>query len=120
MDFAADAASGRVAGRGSRRGPAHCPAPKKYWSQRVIQRSWSVCLTMETIDPNVRAILDDIVIEDDGVQFIRNYARWVKTLTNLPPKANSRIFVQLAVLAKQFSDANCKPVAMSLAALARF
>jgi hypothetical protein len=74
---------------------------------------------MEAVEPTVRAILDDIVIQDDGVKFIDNYARWVKTLTKLPPKENSRVFVQLAVLADQFLDADCSSVAMNLAALAR-
>jgi hypothetical protein len=74
---------------------------------------------METMEPTVRAILDDIVIQDDGAQFIDNFASWVKCLRERPRKENSRVFVQLAVLAGQFLDADCKSVAVSLAALAR-
>jgi hypothetical protein len=74
---------------------------------------------MEAIEPTVRAIMDDIVIRDDGAQFIDNFASWVKSLRERPRKENSRIFVQLAVLAGQFRDADCKSVAVSLAALAR-
>ena len=73
----------------------------------------------EAIEPRVRAILDDVVIQDDGLAFVDNYASWVMVLRKLPPKENSRIFVQLAVLAKQFFEADCKPVARSLASLAR-
>jgi hypothetical protein len=51
--------------------------------------------------------------------FIDHYASWVKTLSTLPPKENSRVFVQLAVLAGQFFDADCRSVATNLAALAR-
>ena len=75
---------------------------------------------MEAVDPTVRAILDDIVIEADGAAFIGNFARWVKTLRALPNKEDSRIFVQLAVFADEFLEADCKSVAVSLAALARF
>jgi hypothetical protein len=74
---------------------------------------------MEAIEPTVRAILDDIVIQHDGVKFIDNYASWVKALRKLPPTENTRVFVQLAVLAGQFFDADCTSVAMNLAALAR-
>jgi len=74
---------------------------------------------MEPIEPTVRAILDDIVIEDPDVAFIGNFARWVKTLRALPDKENSRVFVQLAVLADEFLEAECTSVAVSLAALAR-
>jgi len=74
---------------------------------------------MESIEPIVRGILDAIVIQDDGVKFIANYASWVKALRELPPKQNSRIFVQLAVLARQFFDADCRSVGMNLAVLAR-
>jgi len=74
---------------------------------------------MEAIEPTVRAILDDIVIRDDGVQFINNYASWVKSLRERRGKKNSRVFVQLAVLARQFLDADCRSVAVSLAVLAR-
>jgi len=75
--------------------------------------------TPEAIDPTVRAILDDVVIEGEGITYIENYPSWVLELRKLPPKENSRVFVQLAVLARQFFDADCKSVAASLAALAR-
>src|SRR5438552_3971089 len=74
---------------------------------------------MEAIEPTVRAILDDIVIQGDDVKFIENYASWVMALREQPRKENGRVFVQLAVLAGQFLDADCKSVAVSLAALAR-
>ena len=74
---------------------------------------------MEAIEPTVRAILDDVVIEDDGVRFIRNYADWVIALSHLPRDQYSRVFVQLAVVADQFLEADCGSVAVSLAALAR-
>src|SRR5258708_7466014 len=73
---------------------------------------------MEAIEPTVRAIMDDIVIQDDGAQFIDNFSNWVMYLRRRPRKENSRVFVQLAVLARQFLDADCKPVAVNLAALA--
>jgi hypothetical protein len=73
----------------------------------------------EAIEPAVRAILDDVAIHDDGLAFVHNYANWVMALRKLPPKENSRVFIQLAVLAKQYFDAGCNPVAGSLAALAR-
>ena len=74
---------------------------------------------MEAIVPTVRSILDDVVIQDDGLAFVDNYATWIMALRKLPPKENSQLFVQLAVLAKQFFDADCKSVARSLGALAR-
>ena len=74
---------------------------------------------VEAIEPAVRAILDDVVIEDDGVRFIRNYADWVMALRQLPRDECSRVFVQLAVVADQFLEAECGSVAVSLAALAR-
>jgi hypothetical protein len=74
---------------------------------------------VEAIEPTVRAILDDVVIEDDGARFIRNYADWVMTLRQLPRDECSRVFVQLAVVADQFLEADCGSVAASLAALAR-
>ena len=74
---------------------------------------------MEAIEPTVRAILDDVVLRDDGAQFIDNLADWIVVLRKRPRKENSRVFVQLAVLAQQFRDAGCKSVAVSLAALAR-
>jgi hypothetical protein len=74
---------------------------------------------VEAIEPTVRAILDDVVIEDDGVRFIRNYADWVVALRQLPRGGRSRVFVQLAVVADQFLEADCDAVAVSLAALAR-
>lgn len=67
----------------------------------------------------VRAIMDDIVIRDDGAAFIDNYADWVMRLRELKRQEASRIFVQLSVLARQYLDAGCKPVAVSLAVLAR-
>lgn len=74
---------------------------------------------METVEPTVRAILDDIVIREDGLAYINNYASWVKTLRNLKAKENPRLFVQLAVVARQFFDADCKSLSVSLATLAR-
>jgi hypothetical protein len=74
---------------------------------------------LEEIEPTVRAILDDVVIQEDGVAYVDNYPSWVMALRKLPPKENSRVFVQLAVLARQFFDADCKPVASGLATLAR-
>jgi len=73
----------------------------------------------EALAPQVRAILDDVVIKEDGLAFVNNYVDWVMTLRKLPAKEHSRVFVQLAVLARQFSAAGCKPVASSLASLAR-
>jgi hypothetical protein len=70
------------------------------------------------MEPTVRAILDDVVIRD-GLAFVDNYASWAMALRKLSPAENSRLFVQLAVLARQFFDAECKSVAASLAALAR-
>ena len=75
--------------------------------------------TMEAIEPTVRAILDDIVLQDDGAQFVDNYSKWVVHLRRRPRKENSRSFVQLAVLARQFLDADCTTVATSLSTLAR-
>jgi hypothetical protein len=74
---------------------------------------------MEAITPTVRAVLDDVVIRDDGVTYIDNFAKWAKTLRTLPREENPRVFVQLAVLADEFLDADCKSLALSLAALAR-
>jgi hypothetical protein len=74
---------------------------------------------MEAIEPTVRAILDDVILRDDGAQFIENFSDWVMYLRKRPHKENSRVFVQLAVLARQFLDADCKSLAVSLAALAR-
>jgi hypothetical protein len=73
----------------------------------------------EAIERVVRAILDDVVIREDGLAFVNNYARWEVALSALSPKENSRVYLQLAALAKQFFDAGCKPVADSLAVLAR-
>lgn len=73
----------------------------------------------KAIDPTVRAILDDVVIQGEGCSFVDNYVTWIMTLRKLPPQENSRVFLQLAALARQFFDADCKPVATSLAALAR-
>jgi hypothetical protein len=73
----------------------------------------------EAIDPTVRAILDDVIIQDDGLAFVDNYVSWIMALRKLSAKENPRIFLQLAVLARQFFDADCKTVALSLAALAR-
>ena len=73
---------------------------------------------MEAIEPIVRAILDDVVI-DGGVNFISNYASWVRVLRGLPAANSGRVFVQLAVVAGQFLEADCKSVATSLAVLAR-
>ena len=75
--------------------------------------------TGEAIHPTVRAILDDVIIKDDGLAFVDNYVNWVMALRKLPAKENTRVFIQLAVLARQFFDAGCKPVALSLASLAR-
>lgn len=73
----------------------------------------------EPLDPQVRAILDDVVIPDNGPAFVDNYVSWIMALRKLPARENSRVFLQLAVLARQFFDANCRPVAQSLASLAR-
>ncbi|MGA2987450.1 MAG: hypothetical protein ABSG32_26955 [Terriglobia bacterium] len=73
----------------------------------------------EAIDPTVRAILDDVIIQDEGCSFVDHYVTWIMTLRKLPPPENSQVFLQLAALAHQFFDADCKPVAASLAALAR-
>ena len=75
--------------------------------------------TSEPIEPQVRAILDDVVIQDDGLAFVDNFASWIMALRRLPAKENSRVFVQLAILAGEFAEAGCKPVARSLATLAR-
>lgn len=69
--------------------------------------------------PTVRDILDSVVIEEDGFAYVDRYAMWVVTLRKLPHRENSRIFVQLAVISRQFFDAGCKPVGTALAALAR-
>src|SRR5690349_15686585 len=61
---------------------------------------------MEAVDPLVRSILDDVVIQDDGLAYVDNYASWIKKLRNLPPRENSRVFVQLAIVARQFFDAD--------------
>ena len=74
---------------------------------------------METIEPLVRAILDDVVVHEDGTQYIDNYADWVVQLRKQPNLRTSRVFVQLSVLADQFLEADCKAVAASLAVLAR-
>ena len=74
---------------------------------------------MEAIEPIVRAILDDVVVHEDGTQYIDNYAGWVVQLREQPNIKTSRVFVQLSVLANQFLEADCKPVAVSLAVLAR-
>jgi len=74
---------------------------------------------MEAIEPMVRAIMDDIVVRADDVAFIDNYADWIMRLRGQPRAAASRIFVQLSVLAGQYLEAGCKPVAVSLAVLAR-
>jgi|SRR5579871_6552170 len=74
---------------------------------------------MEAIEPTVRAILNDVVLRDDGAQFIDNLAEWIVALRKRPRRENSRVFVQLAILAQQFRDADCNSVAVSLAALAR-
>jgi len=74
---------------------------------------------LEAIEPTVRAILDDVVIQNDGLAYVENYPSWVMALRKLPAKESSRVFVQLAVLAREFFDAGCKPVASALATLAR-
>jgi hypothetical protein len=80
-------------------------------------RRW--CEVMEAIEPTVRAILDDVVLRDDGAQFIDNFADWIVVLRERPRKENARVFIQLAVLARQFADVDCRSVAVCLAALAR-
>ena len=35
---------------------------------------------MEAIEPTVRAILDDVVLRNDGAQFIDNLADWIVVL----------------------------------------
>ena len=74
---------------------------------------------LEAIEPTVRGILDDVVIRNDGLAYVENYPSWVMALRKLPAKENSRVFVQLAVVAREFFDAGCKPVAVTLASLAR-
>jgi hypothetical protein len=71
----------------------------------------------EPIQPMVRAILDEVMTPGDGVAFVNHYASWVKRLREISPDENRRVFVQLAVLAKQFHEVNCKSVARSLATL---
>ena len=73
---------------------------------------------MEAIEPIVSAILDDVVVREDGTQYIENYAGWVIQLRE-QPAGKDRVFVQLSVLANQFLEADCKAVAVSLAVLAR-
>jgi hypothetical protein len=73
----------------------------------------------EEMEPTVRAILDDVVIQEDGVAYVDNYPSWVMVLRKLSPKENSRVFVQVAVLAREFFDADWKTVGSSLATLAR-
>jgi hypothetical protein len=75
--------------------------------------------TEEAIHPTVRSILDDVFVEQDGPCYVDRYVHWVMTLRGLPAKENARVFVQLAVLARQYSEAGCRPVALSLASLAR-
>lgn len=74
---------------------------------------------MEAVHPLVRAIMDDIAIREDGAAFIDNYAEWIMRLRQQPRRQASRVFVQLSVLAGQYLDAGCKPVAVNLAVLAR-
>lgn len=74
---------------------------------------------LEAIEPTVRGILDDVVIRNDGLAYVENYPSWVMALRKLPAKENSRVFVQLAVVAREFFDAGCKPVGVTLASLAR-
>ena len=74
---------------------------------------------LEAMEPTVRAILDDVVVEDDGLAYIDNYASWIVSLRGLRAKQPARVFVQIAVLATQFSEAGCKSVGLSLAALSR-
>jgi hypothetical protein len=74
---------------------------------------------LEAIEPTVRGILDDLVIRNDGLAYVENYPSWVMALRKLPAKENSRVFVQLAVVAREFFDADCKAVAVTLASLAR-
>jgi hypothetical protein len=75
--------------------------------------------TGEALDATVRAILDDVKVQENGISFVDNYVEWIMALRKLPAQENTRVFLQLAVLARQFFDAGCKPVASSLAALAR-
>ncbi len=75
--------------------------------------------TEETICPEVRAILGDVIIQDDGVAFVDNYVNWIIALRKLPAKEHSQVFLQLAIFARQYFDAGCKPVGTSLASLAR-
>jgi hypothetical protein len=74
---------------------------------------------MEAVEPTVRAILDDVVLRDDGVQYIDNFASWIVRLRERPARQTSRIFVQLSFLAGQFLDAGSPSLAGSLAVLAR-
>jgi len=74
---------------------------------------------VEAVESLVRAIMDDIVVRDDGAAFIDNYADWIMRLREQPRRAASRVFVQLSVLAGQYLEAGCKPVAVNLAVLAR-
>lgn len=73
----------------------------------------------EAVLPIVREILADVVIQDDGTSFVDNYASWVMRLKKLPTADNGRVFVQLAVFAREYAASDCKPVAQSLASLAR-
>lgn len=73
----------------------------------------------EPMETTVRAILDDVIIQDDGIAYVDNFPDWVMKLRKLPATEYTRVFVQLAVLAREFADAGCKPVASALAALAR-
>ena len=73
----------------------------------------------EPIDPLVRRILDDVVVREGGIAYVDRYVDWIIELRRIPVQENSRVFLQLAVLAKQYFNSGRRPVGESLAALAR-
>ena len=64
---------------------------------------------MEAIEPTVRAILDDVVLRDDGAQFIDNLADWIVVLRKRPRKENSRVFVSLPFWLNSFGMRGASP-----------
>ncbi len=74
----------------------------------------------EPLETMVQAILDDVHVSHDGPMFIENYAHWVLELEKLSVQESRRVFIQLAILARNQADLDDSIViARSLAHLAR-
>lgn len=74
----------------------------------------------EPLHPTVQAILNDVHVSQGGLTFIDEYADWVVRLKKLNVEESQRVFIQLALLARNYADLeDSTAMARSLAHLAR-